>query len=54
MDTTPIKTAKQVNQVMNKVDPLSKKGPLFLQQLVIDGKGYLVDEYKKLFEEEGE
>lgn len=54
MDTSKIKTPKQVNQVMNRIDPLSKKGPLFLQQLVVDGKGYLVDGYKKLFTKEGE
>ncbi len=54
MDTTRINSAKQVNQIMNKINPLSKSGPLFLQQLVVDGKGYLVDGYKKLFVAEGE
>ena len=54
MNTDKITNAKQVNAVMNRINPLSKRGPLFLQQLIIDGKGYLVDEYAKLFKEEGE
>jgi len=54
MDTTRIETGNQVLQVMNKISTLSKDGPLFLQQLVIDGKGYLVDEYAKLIEEQEE
>ena len=54
MNTDKITTAKQVDAVMRRINPLSKKGPLFLQQLVIDGKGYLVDEYAKLFKKEDE
>ena len=54
MNTDKVTTAEQVNAVMSRINPMSKRGPLFLQQLVIDGKKNLVDAYAKLFTKENE
>jgi hypothetical protein len=51
MDTSKIKTAKQLKEVMDRMDPLGKEGVLLLQAMSNDGKEDIVDEYSKLFDE---
>ena len=38
MDTSKIKTAKQLKEVMDRMDPLGKEGVLLLQAMSNDGK----------------
>ena len=54
MDVTNVETGQQVKKIMDRMDPMSKNGVLFLQALAQNGKGYLVDEYEKIFAKEEE
>ena len=51
MNTSKIKTARQLMAVMNRLDPLGKDGVLLLQAMSNDGKDDIVEEYAKLFDE---
>lgn len=50
MNTSKIKTAKQLKLVMDRMDPLGKNGVLLLQAMSNDGKDDIVKEYAKLFD----
>ena len=52
MDVSAIKTAKQLMKVIDRMDPLEKRGVLVLQAMYNEGKGDIVKQYEKMFQEE--
>ena len=52
MDVSAIKTAKQLMKVIDRMDPLEKRGVLVLQAMYNGGKGDIVKQYEKMFQEE--
>ena len=52
MNVSAIKTAKQLMKVMDRMDPLEKRGVLVLQAMYNEGKGDIVEQYKKMFQKE--
>ena len=51
MNTSEIKTATQLKAAMDRMDPAGKNGVLLLQAMSNNGKGDIVEEYAKLFDE---
>ena len=52
MNISNVTTGKQVAAIMDRLDPMTKERPLFLQALEIDGKEDLVARYFDWFEKE--